>query len=174
MCRMNGLYSQDEQKKNVEFFAEGTVKQEIINVCFIGSEGAGKKTLTETLKRGWLKRIFKNENQADDATCENKHTIDINVIPADIPKVGNALLWCFASQKLFHKIHGLFFSASTSMFILLVSLVRGDNRRLICYEELQQELQYWLSFLRFSLDADFLPTVLIVASHRDYIYYRDG
>ena len=148
---MDGLYCQDEQKYAV-LFAEGTVRPEIIKLCYIGSEGAGKTTLMEALKRGWFKRIFTNENQADDPYCEEERTIGINVMTANIPGVGRVSLWDHAGQKQFHKTHGLFFSPSNSFFILLVSLVRGKERRLCSVEELRDELQYWLSFLRSSLD----------------------
>ena len=81
-------------------------------------------------------------------------------------------MWDYAGQGQFHKTHGLFFSSSNSFFILLVSLVKGEERRLCSVEELRQELQYWLSFLRASLDAEFIPTVLIAASHIDYCPQR--
>ena len=168
---MDGLYCQDEQKYAV-LFAEGTVRPEIIKLCFIGSEGAGKTTLMEALKRGWLEWIFKNENQADNPDCEEERTIGINVMTAYIPGVGRVSLRDYAGQKQFHKTHGLFFSASNSLFILLVSLVRGKEKRRCSDEELRDELQYWLSFLRSSLDGEFIPTVLIMASRGDY--YRDG
>ncbi|XP_062510110.1 uncharacterized protein LOC134186192 isoform X3 [Corticium candelabrum] len=161
----------DEQKYAV-LFAEGTVRPEIIKLCFIGSEGAGKTTLMEALKRGWLEWIFKNENQADNPDCEEERTIGINVMTANIPGVGRVSLRDYAGQKQFHKTHGLFFSPSNSFFILLVSLVRVKERRLCSDEELRDELQYWLSFLRSSLDGEFIPTVLIMASRGDY--YRDG
>ena len=40
MCRMDGLYCHDEQKYAV-LYAEGTVRPEIMKLCFIGKEGAG-------------------------------------------------------------------------------------------------------------------------------------
>ena len=46
---MDGLYCQDEQKYAV-LYAEGTVRPEIMRLCFIGKEGAGKTTLMEALK----------------------------------------------------------------------------------------------------------------------------
>ena len=168
---MDGLYCQDKQKYAV-LFAEGTVRPEIIKLCFIGSEGAGKTTLMEALKRGWLEWIFTSENQADDPDCEEERTIGINVMTAYISGVGRVSLRDHAGQKQFHKTHGLFFSPSNSFFILLVSLVRGKERRLCSDEELRDELQYWLSFLRSSLDGEFIPTVLIMASRGDY--YRDS
>ncbi|XP_062508712.1 death-associated protein kinase 1-like isoform X2 [Corticium candelabrum] len=163
----------DEQKYAV-LFAEGTVRPEIIKLCFIGSEGAGKTTLMEALKRGWFKRIFRNENQADDPDCEEERTIGINVMVALIPGVGLVSLWDHAGQKQFHKTHGLFFSASNSFFILLVSLWRVKEERWCSYDELLDEVQYWLSFLRSSLDGEFIPTVLIMASRGDRDRQRDG
>ncbi|XP_062499311.1 uncharacterized protein LOC134176668 isoform X6 [Corticium candelabrum] len=161
----------DEQKYAV-LYAEGTVRPEIMKLCFIGKEGAGKTTLMEVLERGLLKWIFANENQADNPECEEERTIGINVKTVDIPGVGRLSLWDYAGQGQFHKTHGLFFSSSNSFFILLVSLVKGEERQLCSVEELRQELQYWLSFLRASLDAEFIPTVLIAASHIDYCPQR--
>ncbi|XP_062505439.1 death-associated protein kinase 1-like isoform X3 [Corticium candelabrum] len=162
----------DEQKYAV-LYAEGTVKPEIMKLCFIGKEGAGKTTLMEALKRGLLKWIFTNENQADDPKCEEERTIGINVMTVDIPGVGRLSVWDFAGQGQFHKTHGLFFP-SNSFFILLVSLVRGEESQPCSVKELQEELQYWLSFLRASLDAEFIPTVLIAGSHIDYCPGREG
>ncbi|XP_062499437.1 death-associated protein kinase 1-like isoform X2 [Corticium candelabrum] len=161
-----------DEQKFVALYAEGTVRPEIMKLCFIGSEGAGKTTLMEALKRGWIEWIFSNENKPDDPKCEDERTIGINVMTVDIPGVGRLSLWDYAGQGQFHKTHGLFFSSSNSFFILLVSLVRGKERRLCTVEELRQELCYWLSFLRASLDAEFIPTVLIAASHRDYYPQR--
>ena len=164
---MDGLYCQDEQKY-AALFAEGTVRPEIMKLCFIGSEGAGKTTLMEALKRGWLEwAFFANEKKPDDPDCEDERTIGINVMTVYIPGVGWLSLWDYAGQKQFHKTHGLFFSSSNSIFMLLVSLVRGKERQLCSVEELLEELQYWLSFLRASLDAEFIPTVLIAASRGD-------
>ncbi|XP_062505696.1 uncharacterized protein LOC134182316 isoform X2 [Corticium candelabrum] len=162
----------DEQKYAV-LYAEGTVRPEIMKLCFIGKEGAGKTTLMEALKRGLLKWIFANENQADDPKCEEERTIGINVMTVDIPGVGRLSVWDFAGQGQFHKTHGLFFP-SNSFFILLVSLVRGEESQPCSVKELQEELQYWLSFLRASLDAEFIPTVLIAGSHIDYCPGREG
>jgi hypothetical protein len=39
-------------------------------------------------------------------------------------------------------------------------------------EELIQEAQYWLAFLRASLEKEFIPTVIIAASRADY--HPDG
>ncbi|XP_062514456.1 uncharacterized protein LOC134190042 isoform X2 [Corticium candelabrum] len=140
----------DEQRTAI-FYAKDTVRLETIKLCFIGSDGTGKTTLMEALKRGWLERRFTNENQEDDPNSEEKYKLD---------------------QRQFHKTLGLFFSSFNSLFILLVSLVRGKERRICSYEELRDELHYWLSFLRASLDGKFIPTVLIMASRGDY--YRDG
>ena len=164
---MDGLYCQDEQKYAV-LYAKGTVRQEIMKLCFIGKEGAGKTTLMEALKRGWLEwALFANEKKPDDPECEDERTIGINVMTVYILGVGWLSLWDYAGQGQFHKTHGLFFSSSNSIFILLVSLVIGEERRLCSVEELLEELQYWLSFLRASLDAEFIPTVLIAASRGD-------
>ena len=141
---MDGLYCQDEQKYAV-LYAKGTVRPEIMKLCFIGKEGAGKTTLMEALKRGWLEwAFFANEKKPDDPECEDERTIGINVMTVYIPGVGWLSVWDYAGQGQFHKTHGLFFSSSNSIFILLVSLVKGEERRLCSVEELLEELQYWL------------------------------
>ena len=94
---MDGLYCQDEQKYAV-LYAEGTVRPEIMKLCFIGKEGTGKTTLMEALKRGLLKWIIANENQADDSKCEEERTIGINVMTVDIPGVGRLSVWDFKLQ----------------------------------------------------------------------------
>ena len=165
------MYCQDEQRTAI-FYAKDTVRLETIKLCFIGSDGTGKTTLMEALKQGWLERRFTNENQEDDPNSEEKYKLGINVMTVDIPRVGLVSLWDYADQRQFHKTLGLFFSSFNSLFILLVSLVRGKERRICSYEELRDELHYWLSFLRASLDGKFIPTVLIMASRGDY--YRDG
>ena len=148
------------------------MRPKIMKLCFIGSEGAGKTTLVKALKRGRLQWMLNVENQLDDPDCEEEQTIGINVMTADIPGVGRVSLWDIAAQKLFHKTLGLFFSTSNSVFIVLVSLVRGKERRWCSVEELREELQFWLSFVRSSLYGEFIPTVLIMASRGDH--YRDG
>ena len=85
----------------------------------------------------------------------------------DIPGVGRFALFDYAGQKQFHKTHGLFFSAINSFFILLISLLTGEERRPCTFEELILVAQYWLSFLRASLEREFTPTVMIAASQAD-------
>jgi death-associated protein kinase len=77
-------------------------------------------------------------------------------------------LYDHAGQKQFHKTHGLFFKASNALFLLLLSLVQGGQIRTI--QELIDEAQYWLSFLRASLQDEFIPTVIMAASRADYNY----
>ena len=54
-----------------------------------------------------------------------------------------------------------------SFFILLISLLTGEERRPCTFEELLHVAQYWLSFLRASLGGEFIPTVMIAASQAD-------
>ena len=138
-----------------------------MKLCVIGAAGAGKTTLLESLKRGQFISVFKSERQRDDPTCEFERTVGINVMTVDIPGAGRFALFDYAGQKQFHKTHGIFFSAVSSFFILLISLLTGEERRIRTLEELIDEAQYWLSFLKASLGVELTPTVMIAASRAD-------
>ena len=148
-------------------YAAGTVTPKVMKLCVIGAAGAGKTTLLEALERGWLTSLFTWERQHDNPTCEFERTVGINVKTVDIPDVGRFSLFDYAGQKQFHKTHGLFFCALNSLFILLISLLTGEERQLCTFEELIRVAQYWLSFLRASVGGEFIPTVLIAASRAD-------
>ena len=149
-------------------YAAGTViTPKAMKLCVIGAAGAGKTTLLKALKRGRFKSRFKWERKRDDPTCEFERTVGINVMTVDIPGVGRFSLYDYAGQKQFHKTHGLFFSAVNSFFILLISLLTGEERQLCTFKELIHVAQYWLSFLRASLGGEFVPTVMIAASRAD-------
>ena len=148
-------------------YAAGTVTPKAMKLCVIGAAGAGKTTLLEALKRGRFKSTFTWERKRDDPRCELERTVGVNVMTVDIPGVGHFVLYDYAGQKQFHKAHGLFFSAVNSFFILLISLLTGEERRLCTFEELIHVAQYWLSFLRASLGGEFIPTVMIAASRAD-------
>ena len=138
-----------------------------MKLCVIGAAGAGKTTLVAALKRGWFKSVFTSEKQPDDPTCEFERTMGINVMTVDIPGVGRFSLFDYAGQEQFHKTHGFFFSAANSSFILLISLLTGEERQPCTLEELIHLAQYWLSFLRGSLEKHIIPTVTIAASRGD-------
>ena len=148
-------------------YATGTVIPKAMKLCVIGAAGAGKTTLLKALKRGWFKSVFKSERQRDDPTCEFERTVGINVMTVDIPGVGRFALFDYAGQKQFHKTHGIFFSAVSSFFILLISLLTGEERRIRTFEELIDEVHYWLSLHRASLGVELTPTVMIAASRAD-------
>ena len=148
-------------------YAAGTVTPTAMKLCVIGAAGAGKTTLVKALKTGRLKSIFKWERQRDDPKCEYERTVGINVMMVDVPGVGRFSLFDYAGQKQFHKTHGLFFSAINSFFILLISLLTGEERQPCTFEELILVAQYWLSFLRASLAKHVIPTVMIAASRAD-------
>jgi death-associated protein kinase len=147
-------------------YAEGTVPLKVMKLCLVGAGGAGKTTFLRALRRGFLKRIFTRENERDEPERADKRTVGIDVTTVNIPGVGRWSLYDHAGQKQFHKTHCLFFRASNSLFILLLSLVEGGQIRTM--EELTKEAQYWLSFLRCSLEPEFIPTVIVVGSRADY------
>ena len=146
-------------------YAAGTVTPKAMKLCVIGSAGAGKTTLLEALKRGWFRSWFTWERQRDNPDCEFERTVGINVATVDIPGVGRFSLFDYAGQEQFHKTHGLFFSGANSFFILLISLLKGGQP--CSFEELIAVVQYWLFFLRASLEKHFIPTVMIAASRTD-------
>ena len=148
----------------VVLYAAGTVKPKVMKLCVIGAAGAGKTTLVAALTRGRINSVFTSEKQRDDPTCQFERTMGINVMTVDIPGVG-----CFdyVGQEQFHKTHGFFFSAANSFIILLISLLTGEERQPCTLEELIHLAQYWLSFLRGSLEKHIIPTVAIAASRGD-------
>jgi GTPase SAR1 family protein len=149
-------------------YAAGTVTPKAMKLCIIGPAGAGKTTLLEALKRGRFRSLFTWESQRDDPQCELDRTVGVNVMTVDIPGVGRFSLHDYAGQEQFHKTHGLFFSALNSFFILLISLLTGEDRRPCTFQEFIDVARYWLSFLRASLEAGIIPTVMIVASRGDH------
>jgi death-associated protein kinase len=159
-----------KESKFAALYAQGTVSPKVMKLCVIGAAGAGKTTLLETLRRNFMKWLFTKEKQEDDPTREYERTVGINVSTVDIPGVGRMSVYDHAGQKQFHKTHGLFFKASNAIFLLLVSLIRGGHIRTI--EELIEEAQYWLAFLRASLEEECIPKVIIAASRADG--YPDG
>ena len=136
-------------------------------MCHWSSRSGQDNTTGGPIKRGWFRSFFTWEGQHDNPTCELERTVGINVNTVDIPGVGRFALFDYAGQKQFHKTHGLFFSALNSFFILLMSLLTGEERRLRSFEELIDEAHYWLSFLRASLGVELTPTVMIAASRAD-------
>ena len=67
------------------------------------------------------------ERQSDDPTCEFERTV--GMMRVDIPHVGSFSLFDCASQKQFHKTHGLFFSVlnslrgQTTMYTIAIELI---------------------------------------------------
>ena len=64
---------------------------------------------------------------------------------ANIKSAGGELVFCdFAGQRLFHKTHALFFSASSTIFFLVLDLTTSE-------EELKKSSGYWTSFIKCSV-----------------------
>jgi hypothetical protein len=139
-----------------------------MKIFFIGDKGSGKTTLMKSLKRGLLKAVVTYERHHDNPTSAEDRTVGINVKNVDIPGVGRVSLWDLAGDESYHKTHGLFFSSSRCLFVLLLSLVTGVERQLRTDQELIAEAQYWLSFIRASFSDPFTPIVLMAASRWDY------
>ena len=154
------MYEQVKQKYK-ELYAEGTVPLGAVKICFIGSAGAGKTTLMESMLRKWFKRLFgSKEDQADEPDRVDLHTVGVNFQSVNVPGLGDCLLFDFAGQKRFHKTHGLLFPATKSVFILLVNLMMGKD-------EMLKRAKYWLSFLRACFDESVKPVVVMAASRGD-------
>jgi signal recognition particle receptor subunit beta len=149
------------QRKYKELYAEGTVPLGTVKVCFIGSAGAGKTTLMESMLRRFLERLLgSKENQPDEPDRSDLRTVGVNFKQVNVPGLGDCLLFDFAGQEQFHKTHGLLFPATKSVFILLVSLM-------VEKDEMVRQAKYWLSFLRACFDDSVKPIVLMAASRGD-------
>lgn len=150
-----------ETRKKLASYSEDTVPVDVLKLCFIGPAGAGKTTLKEAIKRGWIDYVFfANENKPDNADCVSERTVGIDVVTVDIGIVGKASLWDYAGQDLFHKVHGLFFSSRNSVFILVLNMTVDEWT-------LFRDAKYWLGFLLACLGKRERPRILIVGSRGD-------
>ncbi|XP_065830423.1 uncharacterized protein [Oscarella lobularis] len=134
-----------------KLYSQGTTKQTKIKVCVIGKAEAGKTTLIKTLKNIYWK------NGGDD-----KRTAGMDVSAAKIKSAGDVVFCDFAGQEFFHKTHGLFFSESTTVFLLVVDLTKDEN-------ELKTWSHYFCSFVKCSVVLNEKANFVVVGSKRDLL-----
>ncbi|XP_065835188.1 death-associated protein kinase 1-like isoform X2 [Oscarella lobularis] len=136
-----------------ELYSLGTTKPNTIKVCVIGDAKAGKTTLVRSLQN--------IEWQEDD-----KRTVSIDITAANVESAGDLIFCDFAGQPLFHKTHGLFFSESSAIFLLVVDLTKTK-------EELIATGDYWASFVKCSVCLSGQAcNVVVIGSKKDKLRYE--
>ncbi|XP_065839615.1 death-associated protein kinase 1-like [Oscarella lobularis] len=134
-----------------KLYSQGTTKQTKIKICIIGKAGAGKTTLIKTLK---------NIHWKDGG--DDKRTASMDLSTANIKSAGDVVFCDFAGQPFFHKTHGLFFSESTTAFLLVVDLTESEN-------ELKTWSHFFCSFVKCSVVLNEKANFLVVGSKKDLL-----
>ena len=81
---------------------------------------------------------------------------------ANIKSAGDVVFCDFAGQPFFHKTHGLFFSESTTAFLLVVDLTESEN-------ELKTWSHFFCSFVKCSVVLNEKANFLVVGSKKDLL-----
>ena len=141
-----------------KLYSKGTTKPKRIKICVIGDARAGKTTLIKALRNSDWKK------ERDDC-----RTASMEVSKAAIKSAGEVIFCDFAGQPYFHKTHGLFFSESTTVFLLIVDLTKSNS-------ELQESSFYFCSFVKCSVGLTELKKafVIVVGSRKDKIQNLDA
>ena len=124
-----------------------------MKVCLVGESGAGKTTLINSVmnrgeKGGGVQSIA-------------------DIFTADTTFAGKLLLFDSACLQFFYKMLGPWFSASSTIFILVVDLTRGE-------EELRRSSHYWVSFLKRSIFPSEKAHLVVIGSKLDRVGYSFG
>ena len=136
-----------------------------VNMFIVGNAGAGKSTLTESVKKntsglsGILSRVIKVSAERKTAGI-TPHTISSHTI-------GKIQLYDLAGDEEFYSSHDAIISTSMSgpssaVFLLVVDLQMSAK-------EIKQTLQYWLNFLQAKLPRNHPqpPHLVCIGSHLD-------
>ena len=91
---------------------------------------------------------------------DDQRTASVDVTTAKIESVGELVFFDFAGQPFFHKTHGLFFSTSSTIFLLVVDVTLDDK-------ELRRSSHYWASFVKCSVSLSGKGHVLVIGSRKD-------
>ena len=86
----------------------------------------------------------------------------MDVSAAKIKSAGDVVFCDFAGQEFFHKTHGLFFSESTTVFLLVVDLTKDEN-------ELKTWSHYFCSFVKCSVILNEKANLVVVGSKKDFL-----
>ena len=142
----------------------GTKKPSKIKVSLIGAAGAGKTTLINSLRRRRIEAelTLVSEVHVDESSDASLRTAGIDIIQATIDEVGEVVFCDFAGQPNFHKTHSLFFSESTTVYLLVVNLEKSE-------QELFSSSMYWLSLTKCSLGSSKNNCVLLIGSRGDKV-----
>ncbi|XP_065835183.1 death-associated protein kinase 1-like isoform X2 [Oscarella lobularis] len=132
-----------------ELYAQGTIRPNKIKVCVIGEARAGKTTLIKSLR---------NVNWQEGGDDQRTASVDVTV--ADTKFAGELVFCDFAGQPFFHKTHGLFFSATSTIFLLVVDLNEDED-------EMRRSSHYWASFVKCSVFLAKKAYVVVIGSKRD-------
>ncbi|XP_065846510.1 uncharacterized protein [Oscarella lobularis] len=140
----------------------GETKPSKIKVCLIGAAGAGKTTLMNSLRRKQLEEALSSvsEVHVDESSDPSLRTAGIDIIATTIDEAGDVVFCDFAGQPNFHKTHSLFFSESTTIYLLVVNLEEPD-------EELYSSSLYWLRLTKCSIGSSTNNSVVIIGSRGD-------
>ena len=107
-----------------------------------------------------------NVSEVDGSLDPSLRTAGINIIEARIDKAGEVVFCDFAGQPNFHKTHSLFFSESTTIYLLVVNLEGSD-------EELYLSSLYWLSLTKCSIGSSTNNCVVLIGSRGDKVSKRE-
>ncbi|XP_065843010.1 death-associated protein kinase 1-like isoform X2 [Oscarella lobularis] len=144
----------------------GVTKPKRIKICLIGKVKAGKTTLMKLLQKSSESSSEKRlpSSPVDDG-FEEPRTAGVDFQKSNVHGAGEVLFCDFAGQREFHKIHSLFFSAETTIFLLVVDVTEND---------LRQTCSYWLSFVKSGIWSGKKIKVAVVGSRRDKLAEKDG
>ena len=136
-----------------------------VSVFIVGNTGAGKSTLTESVKKntsglsGIIARVSKVSAEKKTAGI-TPHTISNSTI-------GKIQVYDLAGDEEFYSSHDAIISTSMSgpssaVFILVVDLQRSAK-------EIKETIQYWLNFLQAKIPRNHSqpPHLVCVGSHFD-------
>ena len=91
---------------------------------------------------------------------DDQRTASVDVTVADTKFAGELVFCDFAGQPFFHKTHGLFFSATSTIFLLVVDLNEDED-------EMRRSSHYWASFVKCSVFLAKKAYVVVIGSKRD-------
>ena len=150
---MPRIFSQTQYRYH-KLYSQGTTKPEKFKVCVIGKARAGKTTVIKTLCNiDWRKG------------GDDERTASMDVSLANVKFAGELVFCDFAGQSFFHKTHGLFFSESTTAFLLVVDLTKNDD-------DLQRSSHYFCSYVKCSVVFTEKAYFLVIGSKSDMLSSR--
>ena len=114
------------------------VRPDLIKMCIVGNEMAGKTTLVNSLLLLGLSPPKKKDR-----------TPGVEIHNCEISGVGKGSTWDFGAQPTFHSAHGLFFRQSNTIFVLVLRFC--DGQRMTSESVLLEIGRYWCAFVKAAL-----------------------